>query len=325
MAAVLEEHRRRQHGVVTRAQACASGLSAGAVRARVENGRWQRLHPGVYATFSGPVPHLAKLWAAVLAAGPEAILSHQSAAELHGLANGVSGSARGAGDTAIHITVPHGRKVAPRRGIVIHRSRYIDELRHPVRVPPQTRVEETVVDLTQTARGLEEAYAWMAQSVNQGLTTAQHLLEAIRKRPRLRQRRLLREGLGDVAAGCRSVLELSYVRKVERAHRLPVGERQARVTHAGRRNYLDVLYRQYRTVVELDGEAAHPYHERFRDRRRDNAVTVAGNPVLRYGTADVEERPCEVAREVGAVLRRAGWSDPLRRCSAASCSIPSPG
>ena len=43
-----------QQGVVTRAQAISAGLSRHAIAARVETGRWQRLHRGVFATFSGP-------------------------------------------------------------------------------------------------------------------------------------------------------------------------------------------------------------------------------------------------------------------------------
>jgi hypothetical protein len=46
--------------------------------------RWRRLHPGVYAAFSGQPGRDPVLWAAVLRAGPRAILSHETAAELHG-------------------------------------------------------------------------------------------------------------------------------------------------------------------------------------------------------------------------------------------------
>jgi very-short-patch-repair endonuclease len=321
---------RRQHGVVARAQALAAGVSRGAIRGSLAAGRWQRIYPGVYATFSGPIPRLARLWAAVLAAGPGAILSHQSAAELIGLLEGPRtparpAPARGLDESPIHLTVPHGRKVVAVPGVVVHRSRNIDEIRHPSREPPQTRVEETVLDLAETARGLEEAYGFLARAVNARLTTPDHLLHAMGRRRRMRDRRLLREGLGDIAAGCRSVLELSYLRDVERAHGLPAGERDVRVARVDRgtrrRNYLDVRYRAYRVLVELDGEAAHPYHQRFRDRNRDNAAVVAGNTPLRYGTADVAERPCAIALEVAAVLRRAGWSGEVSACGRASCAI----
>ena len=56
-------------GIVTRAQAHRSGLSDRAIVHRVATGRWQRVHLGVYATFSGPLSRQARLWAAVLYAG----------------------------------------------------------------------------------------------------------------------------------------------------------------------------------------------------------------------------------------------------------------
>jgi hypothetical protein len=55
------------------------------IKRRLERGRWQQLHWGVYAVFTGPPPRQAWLWAAVLRAGPGTVLSHLTAAELHGL------------------------------------------------------------------------------------------------------------------------------------------------------------------------------------------------------------------------------------------------
>ena len=46
----------------------------------MRSGRWQRLQRGVYATFSGEPTRQTALWAALLRAGPGAVLSHQTAA-----------------------------------------------------------------------------------------------------------------------------------------------------------------------------------------------------------------------------------------------------
>jgi len=313
MAAVLKTLLRSQDGVLSRSQALAAGVTRGAIRQHLATGRWQRLHPGVYATFSGAVPRAAWLWAALLAAGPGAMLSHETAAELAGIGDRPT--------PTVHVTVPHGRRVARIPGVVVHRSRRVGRQLHPAKEPPQTRVEETILDLAESARTITDAYGWCARAVNAGRTTAPRLLEAIAERPRMRRRRILCEGLGDVAAGCRSVLELAYLGKVERAHGIPRGQRQVRVVRARRRNYLDVHYRRFRLTVELDGEAAHPYAERFRDHRRDNAGVVAGDAALRYGTADVEERPCEVAAELATVLRRRGWGGFPHRCSSPHCTL----
>ena len=73
-----------QCGIVTKKQAVAAGLSRSIIAAHVRYGRWQRLHPGIYATFTGRLGRAALLWAAVLSAGSDAMLSYQTAAELAG-------------------------------------------------------------------------------------------------------------------------------------------------------------------------------------------------------------------------------------------------
>ncbi|MBA3252556.1 MAG: hypothetical protein H0T66_20145 [Geodermatophilaceae bacterium] len=47
--------------------------------------RRRRVHPGVYATFNGPLPDLARVWAALLYVGEDAVASHDCTEWLHGL------------------------------------------------------------------------------------------------------------------------------------------------------------------------------------------------------------------------------------------------
>src|SRR6476646_10388243 len=47
-----------QADVVGRPQVLRAGISRNVVRRRLGAGRWQRLHRGVYATFSGPRPRV---------------------------------------------------------------------------------------------------------------------------------------------------------------------------------------------------------------------------------------------------------------------------
>jgi len=75
-----------------------------------------------------------------------------------------------------------------------------------------------------------------------------------------------------------------------------------------------VRYDPFRLVVELDGRVGHEGMGRFRDMRRDNGSTVAGDATLRYGWADVVGRRCQVAGQVGSVLTARGWTGRLRRC-----------
>jgi very-short-patch-repair endonuclease len=209
--------------------------------------------------------------------------------------------------------VPRRRRVDPIPGVVVHYSARIDAARHPCLQPPRTRIEETVLDLTQVARTSDEAFGWLCRAVSGRFTTAPRLRAAMDARSRLRRRAGLLAALDDVGAGAHSVLELRYLR-IERAHRLPLARRQARLRRGGRHQYLDSCYEEYGVAVELDGRIAHPPAARWRDMRRDNAGAAEGILTLRYGYADVTERPCQVAAEVGRVLQSRGWRGKPRPC-----------
>jgi hypothetical protein len=303
-----------QDGVLSRAQALQAGLTDKYLVAALRSGRWQRLHTGVYAAFSGPPPRGAQLWAAVLRAGPEAVLSYQTAAELHGIGNQVA---------VIHVTMPPGRQVTSARGLAVHRCARIDQARHPVQLPPRTRIEETVLDLA-GAGSLDDALGWVLRACGSRRTTPGRLAAALALRARVRWRAELSAALGLAADGVHSLLEFRYVTRVERPHGLPAGLRQHLVVRAGQRQYQDVTYREYGLVVELDGQAAHPAGSRWRDVRRDNASTAVGQGTLRYGWADVTGRPCFVAGQVAGALAARGWTGAPRRCGR-SCGLAGTG
>ena len=301
-----------QHGVVSRGQAAQAGLTRHAIAANLRSGRWQRLHPGVYASFSGEPPREAVLWAALLRVGHDtaprhhATLSHHTAAELSGLIDVPASS--------IHVSVGRRTGTLHPTGIVLHYSARLPAARHPARTPPQTRIEDTVLDLAQLAGCAEEAVGWGIRACQRRLTKPELLREAMTQRPRLRWRGDLAEALTEVREGVHSCLERRYLRNVERAHGLPTGNRQILIVRGPSRVYEDVRYRDYGTCVELDGAEAHPASLRWRDTRRDNANAADGIITLRYGWSDVAYRPCMVAAEVARALQRHGWTGTLRRC-----------
>jgi hypothetical protein len=325
LPAELGELAWRQRGVLTSSQAIGGGMTKDMLRSRVRHGRWQRLHTGVYLVFSGEPDQLARQWAAVLRAGPGAMLSFRTAAELAGLTGpGERERPTGPAEPAIHVTVPGSRRISRVQGTVLHWSDRAAQAMHPARTPPQTRVEETVLDLANVAATIDDAYGWVARAVGRRLTTEARLREAMELRGRLRWRGELTEALAAGGAGVHSVLEHRYLRDVERPHRLPRGVRQARARSAdgGRTEYRDVLYEAYLVAVELDGQAAHPGERRWPDIYRDNAAATAGVLTLRYGWLDVTRHPCRVAAQVAEVLRLRGYAGG-RPCSA-GCQVATP-
>jgi len=310
-----------QDGVITVGQAVAAGMSAKSVRDQVRAGRWQGMHRGVYAAFTGKPGRTAELWGVLLRLGPDAVLSHQSAAELWGLLNGLS--------PVIHVTVPHDSnpdRFGKIHGVVVHRSRLVQRARHPALLPARTRIEETVLDLIDAARDFDEAYDWICRAIGRRRTTAARIRAAMAARARMRWRLETELALGYAADGALSVLELRYVRGVERAHGLPAATRQARVRQATGNRYLDNLYEQYQACVEIDGAAAHPEDEQWRDKGRDRWNSVHEKiETIRVGVPDLinQERLCRTAADVATWL--SGKGPAVGRPCSAGCLVPSLG
>ena len=298
----------QQNGVVSRSQAIRAGLSTDMIKFRLRSGRWRLMHRGVYATFTGVPSRSARLWAAVLSAGPGAVLSYHTAAELHGLADRPT--------NPIHVTVPHERHVLVAKGISLHRSARAAEAVQGYTYPPRTKIEETVLDLTQTAATFDDLCGWVTRAFARDLTDETRLRQAMTARPRMRWRADLHELIAAAATGDHSVLEFRYHRDVERAHGLPEPARQVQfATPGGRRGRRDRVYKEYGVVVELDGRLAHPAENQGRDKARDNAAAAAGMQSLRYGWAQVKWEACATAAEVARVLRLHGWDGRPRPCS----------
>jgi hypothetical protein len=266
------------------------------------------MHRGVYATFTGAPGRGAWLWAAVLSAGPGAALSYETAAELHRLTDKPT--------ETIHVTVPHDRRVSAVEGVSLHRSARAVEVVQGHRYPPRTKVEETVLDLTQAANSFDDVCGWVTRAIARELTDETRLRAAMSARMRLRWRADLHELIVAAAGGDHSVLEFRYHRDVEQAHGLPESARQVPfVTPAGRRGRRDRVYTGYGVVVELDGRLAHPAENQWKDKARDNAAAAEGKQSLRYDWAQVKSKACETAAEVARVLRLHGWDGRPRPCS----------
>ena len=197
-----------QAGVVTRQQALGAGMSDGAIVARIKFGRWQRVHVGVYATFTGPVTRDARLWAAALAAGPGAKLSHETAAEINRLTDRQS--------PFIHVTIPANRRITQPKGVIIHMSSNLTfGWRFARGVPPYTFAEETVVDLVHAASDLNDVIACITGGFAKRKVSEGRLRAVATARKRLRWRGDLNEIIQARAGGAHSVIEYRYDHDVE--------------------------------------------------------------------------------------------------------------
>ncbi|HTY71103.1 MAG TPA: hypothetical protein VMI11_01610, partial [Actinomycetes bacterium] len=75
-----------QDGLITRAQLEELGVPGSTVAARCHEGRrWQRVLPGILALQTGPISPRQQLRAALLYAGPQAMITGGAALRLHGV------------------------------------------------------------------------------------------------------------------------------------------------------------------------------------------------------------------------------------------------
>ncbi|MFJ7215330.1 hypothetical protein [Amycolatopsis sp. NPDC098790] len=290
-----------QHGVVSLRQLRQYGHSGDEIFANLAAGRWQRILPRVYATFTGEPGRSARLSAALLYGGAHAVLSHHTAAEEWGLIPIV--------ERPVEITVPYRSSAVSQRPLVIvHRSRALDHTTLET-VPPRTRGPDTIVDLAVSQQTGREATTLIVDLVSRSSIPLRAIEDCLLLRPPYRYRGAIRRGLDLIGNGLMSALEIEYLERVEDQHDLPRGDRQTPCTVDGKTLWEDVTYDNHgaRVTIRLDGRATHTTGGvAFRDRRRDNAAELAGRARLVYGWQDVHGSPCAVAAEVRKILLREG-------------------
>ncbi|MEV1145633.1 DUF559 domain-containing protein [Micromonospora sp. NPDC049799] len=173
--------------------------------------------------------------------------------------------------------------------------------------PRRTMPSRSIVDAAQWAGTDEEARAIVAAAFQQRLVGGDDLHRVIARAPRIRRRRLILETATDAVGGAHSLAELDFLGLVRRAG-LPEPSRQTvRRDSTGRRRYLDAYFQEWRVHVEVDG-AHHldPAHA-WADMRRQNALWMEGDRVLRFPAWALRHHPAEVVTQVRAALRAAGW------------------
>lgn len=296
---LLAELAKRQYGLFTRAQALAVGLTLRVIEARLRSGRWDRVAPGVYALAGGLPSWRRSLMAACLQAGPGAVVSHEAAAALHGLAPFVPGP--------VVVMLAHGDhqhlqsgKLRQSTDLGPHHCTAVDGI-------PVTTVPRTLIDLAGTVRSgrlriaVEEALAARTCTLEE-LSRCHDELRRPGKRGMAAIHLVLRAlGPGPI----RSATQLErLLRKVLADGGLPdpVAEYDAPWARdaAGR---VDLAYPWARVIIEADSRRWHTRERDFEvDRRRDREAQLAGWKVYRFTWQDLVDDPEGVVRTVCRAL-----------------------
>ncbi|HEY7949957.1 MAG TPA: DUF559 domain-containing protein [Solirubrobacterales bacterium] len=284
-----------QHGVVSRRQLLRLGVGRGAIEGRIASGRLRRVQWGVYAVGHRPRSRESRWMAAVLAAGPGAVLSHRSASALWRILP----------PKPILPEVTRATRCQARSGLVSHSGmlkpdevRCVDGI--PVTSPPRTVFDVAASSaLGELERALNEMEA-------HGITDELSIPDLLERYPRKRGAAKLRVLLDDEAAvrGVpRKVLEERFASLLDSTD-LPRPRRNADVAAGGGLFEADCLWAEQRLVVELDGRATHGTRRAFeRDRERDRLLQADGWRVVRITWRQLRDDAPAVLADLRRLLR----------------------
>src|SRR4051812_30849660 len=276
----------RQHGVMSRAQLSALGLSRRGIDDRLRDARLHLLCRGVYLVGHAVEPPLARQMGAVLACGTGALLSHRSAVELWELLP----SSR----QVLHVTVTGHRR--SREGIVVHRTRPLDPRDHgTIERVPVTNVGRSLLDFAEiaTPRELERAYD---EAATQRLV--KDIKEVLTRHPGRRGVKALASLLDNVPALTQSEAEELLLALIRKAG-LPHPEVNARLGPW----QLDFFWRAYNLNVEVDGHRYHSLEKQIaRNHVRDADLEARGVRVRRVTAREITNAPEAVIARIARAL-----------------------
>lgn len=295
--AAVAEAAARQRTLVTRGQLLVLGIRPRTVDRAVSRGRLFRVHAGVYSLVPANVrPPWAAELAAVLAYGDRTVLSHETAARLHGIeVSDLPG--------AIHVTLIGRQNKRSHTAVTLHRTATMHPQEHfRLQGLPVTSVARTVIDLapSQTPRGRELLIDAALRK-----TSRTKLQEALARHPRRPGTPALRGLLDPLRPS-----SLSWSQQEERLRRLLMkaglpGPESNVELYAG--YFPDLLWREQRVIVEYQsdqwhsGRGAHAY-----DTTRQNRLTADGYTVIPVTYEQLSERPEEVLVWIAQALARRG-------------------
>lgn len=269
---------REQDGVITLDQARSVGLSLQSVQRRVQAGAWRRCGRGVYFVDDREFSDRARIRAAVWGYGDRATASGLAAAWLHKLSQFAP--------DMVDVTMPrtgHGRC---HDGTRLRRRDL-----HPsdVAVIGGIRVTARVITILETAIIRPGGAELMDRALQRDVDLRQLWRVHLRNKGRYGSpaaRRLL-QAADD---GARSAAERLLVKLLREA-----GITDWRTNYPVAGYKVDVGFPAARLAVETDGWAFHSDAKAFQiDRKRQNAIALAGWQVLRFTWLDLTEHPQRV-------------------------------
>jgi len=282
-----------QGGVFTTAQA-RDRCSEWEIRRLVSVGRWRRSRwRGVLVDGEVPESPSLELRAASLAAGPDLVACHSTAAGLWGFDV--------LGDSTLHFLGPAGLVNRRLPGVQVHPSSLgcDDAVRvGGIWATPAARTACDVVRLTAPIDGL----ATLDAALRSASCSREEMAAAASAQSGLRGVIRLRALVPHADRRAESPME-SRMRWRFIDGGLPAPDLQVRVGDDSEARYLDAGWRDQRVGAEFDGLEAHMTAQQLHDdRRRHNWLTDRRWKLLHFTGRDVYRRPAEMIATTAAAL-----------------------
>jgi hypothetical protein len=291
---------------MTTAELLAAGLSADQIRTRARRGDLLPLSRGIYADgararkvekLAGGV-QLLRIAAAAAAAGPDAVVSHQSAALLQRI------DLVGPAYPLVTLTCPPRRGRRGRPGVRVHAVALPAE-----HVTAQvgmllTTPARTVIDLARTL-DFRAGVVAANSALHRNLTTPEELRSVLAACPLRSGIRRAAEVVEFAHGLAESPLE-SIARVVFRDSGLPPPELQVWLggpTEPAAR--VDFYWKKYRTIAEVDGSIKYADPLRASNQlRRDAILRAEGFEIVHFGWQEITENPAFVLASIKTAFRR---------------------
>ena len=297
----------RQASTFARAQAHVVGFTDSSIKRRLRSGRWERVHPGVYRLAGVASSWAGEVWAGLLAAGPLAVVTHETALGLHGSSH--------VPPRPVTVTVPHGGH-ARLDGVFVHQ---IDDLQ------PHHVVDLEGLPVSSAARAVVEGAATLGRRqlgrVLDDLVFDRRtsypqvsicLAEVARRgKPGVAKLGFVLDERYDGAVPPGSQLERAMLEALHDAG-LPPPQRQVALPGTGEIDGLvDAAYPDCRIILEADGRRWHTrVSDLARDHARDAQAARAGWQTLRFLYETIVHDPAGMCATIADV--RAVRSPPRR-------------
>lgn len=296
----VQELAERQHSIVGVKDMLACGATRTWISVQSRVGIIIRVGPSAYRIAGVRVAFENRAMAAVLSARAPALVSHRSAAYLHGF-EGITVPGY------VEITVPRHRRPRRRQGITVHESGAFDLAGGVVRNRiPVTGVARTILDCS---RVVERPIKLLDDALRRRIVTwddlwACHLDHNVRGRHAAKAfERLLSERDGNTPPGG-DFARLMADMLTGAGLPAPVFEHPVRVN--GQLYYLDLSWPDRMVAVECNDAGSHDTPKAFRrDPMKRNRCEAAGWTYLEFTWWDLVHNTAEVLGQVTTALQRA--------------------